>query len=195
MDGPLYRAPEERAMTADAYGGIIGAFPYAFRQSRSRTFRIYAIIASIVTIVGSLIFGAGVIELLAESGRTEGTTGFVRGFYLLVGVFALAPLVTPVLLVARRHRRSEGPHRRYDTTMALAGLVYVALLYVGLVASVPPERQQPLHPILLTLGDVELRIDLPVTIGRFLYDLPRITVVLFPLLGAVLVWVVHRYVR
>lgn len=182
-------------MTADAYGGVIGAFPYAFRRSRSRTFRVYVVLASILSVLVTLIVGGGVIELLAESGQTEGTAGFVRGFYLLVGVLALAPLITPVLLVARRHRRSEDRNRRYDTAMALAGFLYVAFLYVGLVASTPPARQEPLRPLVLSLGDLLVRIDLTVTIGRFLYDLPRITVVIFPLLGAILVWLMHRFAR
>lgn len=189
----MYGADEGEAMTADAYGGVIGAFPYAFRQSPSRAFRVYVILASLVTIAVTIIIGGGVIDLLAESGRAEGTAGFVRGFYLLVGVLALAPLITPVLLVARRHRRGTERHQRYDMAIAFAGFVYVLLLYVGLVASAPPARQQPLRPLILSLGNVKVQIDLTVTIGQFLYDLPRSSVLLFPLVGAILVWLVHRY--
>lgn len=179
-------------MAQEGYGGLIGAFPYAFRQSASRSFRVYVIVAALVTGLVTLIVASGVIGLLADTGRTEGTTGFVRGFYILVGVAALAPLLAPVLLVARRHRRTVDASSGYDTAMAAAGFTFIILLYAGLVASTPVERQQVLRPLVITGAGYEVEIGLTVQFARFLYDLPRAAGLIFPLIGTLIVILVHR---
>lgn len=182
-------------MPEDGYRGVIGAFPYAFGRSESRTFRVYVLLAGLVSAGLAFVIAGGVLSLLAETGRTEGTTGFVRGFYVVVGVAALAPMLAPVLLVARRHRREGESPRRYDTAMGAAGFVFILLLYVGLVASTPPARQEVVRPLVLALAGERVVIDLPVTVARTLYGLPRAAGVLFPLLGAIFVALTHRRAR
>lgn len=179
-------------MAQEGYGGIIGAFPYAFRQSTSRSFRVYVVVAAVVTALVTMIVASGVIGLLADTGRTEGTAGFVRGFYILVGVAALAPLLAPVLLVARRHRHIDDTRSGYDTAMATAGFTFIILLYTGLVASTPVERQQALKPLIIAAGGYQVEINVVSGLARFLYDLPRIAGLIFPLIGTLIVIVVHR---
>lgn len=179
-------------MADDGYSGVLGAFPYAFGRSGSRTFRLYVLVAGLVGAGLAFVIAGGVLSLLAETGRTEGTTGFVRGFYVVVGVTALAPMLAPVLLVARRHRREGGSPRRYDTAMGAAGFAFILSLYVGLVASTPPARQETVAPFILVLGSQRIVIDLPVTIAESLYGLPRAAGLLFPGVGAALVALAHR---
>jgi hypothetical protein len=179
-------------MAREGYGGLIGAFPYAFRQSSSRSFRVYVLVAAMVAGLVTLIVASGVIGLLADTGRTEGTAGFVRGFYILVGVAALAPLLAPVLLVARRHRRADGATPGYERVMAAAGFTFIVLLYTGLVASTPVERQQTLKPLVIAAAGHEIEIGVTVRVARFLYDLPRIAGLIFPLVGTLIVVFVHR---
>lgn len=182
-------------MVEDGYGGLLGAFPYAIRRSNSRLFQLYGGLAAAVSLFGALLIALGVIQLLAETGRTEGTGAFVRGFYVVVGVAALAPLLAPVLLVARRHRRGSGSSGTYDTALGAAGFGFLGSLYVGLVASTPPAHQEPLEPITLGIGSLSMRVDVFASLGQLLYDLPAIAGLLFPAVGVVAIVLVHRFFR
>jgi hypothetical protein len=166
----------------DAYGGILGAFPYAVRTSDSWLFRSYAVVGGLLAAGIALLFTAALVLLIA---RTTGTAGGVftlsRSFFVVVGRLVVGPLVAPVLLVARRHRRGS-PDRRYDAALAAAGYVYVVATTPGAVASVPPAQQQP------PAGVFAPAI-------RLLYDLPAVAGVVPPALAAALMGLVYRLLR
>lgn len=159
-----------------AYRGLPGAFPYAVRASDSWLFRAYAIGGGLLAAGVAVMFLFALVDVLAStSGAVGGTFTFVRAFFLVVALLVLAPIVAPVLLVARRHRRT-GNDRRYDAALAVAGFTFVASLAVGLVASVPPGLQQP------GAGPV---------VGA-LYAVPAAAALAFPVAGAAAIAVAHR---
>jgi hypothetical protein len=170
----------------DDYGGVLGAFPYAFRASDSHLFRSYVVLGGLLTVAVSLLFIAAVIGVIATTtGGRGGSLTLSRSFFAVVGLFVVVPLVAPVLFVARRHRRRErddpadGP---YDAALAAAGYLFVGALYVGLVMSVPPSQQTPptgaLAPVVAAL-----------------YATPQLAGVVPPLLAAAAVLLVHRRLR
>lgn len=172
---------------ADDYGGILGAFPYAFRASDSRLFRSYVALGGVLTVAVSLLFVAAVIVVIAgTTGGRGGNLTLSRSFFAVVGLFVVVPLVAPVLFVARRHRRrrergedADGP---YDAALAAAGYLFIGALYVGLVVSVPPAQQTTptgaLAPVVAAL-----------------YALPQPAGVVPPLVTAALIVVLHRGLR
>ena len=172
----------------ETYDGILGAFPYAFRASDSVLFRLYVLVGGLLAVLVALVFGTALVVQVANTlGGPGGTFTFSRTLFVLVGLFVVAPLIAPVLLVARRHRRT-GSDTRYDTLLAATGVLFVVSLYLGLVASIPPE---------FTLdGEVQTR---PPATGplapliRLLYAVPPIASPLVPLLGAALILLAHRY--
>lgn len=169
-------------MSDEAYGGLLGAFPYAARRSPSWLFRSYAVVAGLVTALVTLVVAAAVVRLIGETASLRGgTVTLSRALFVLVGVFAVTPLVAPVLLVARRHRRGAGDGA-YDRTLALGGYLFVASLYAGLVASVPPAQQEAppaaVAPVVETL-----------------YALPPVAGLAFPVIGAAAVAAAHRLAR
>jgi len=172
----------------EAYGGVVGAFPYAFRASESVLFRFYVLAGGLLAVLAALVFGiAIVVQVAATLGGPGGTFTFSRTLFVLVGLFVVAPLIAPVLLVARRHRRA-GSDTRYDTLLAAAGVLFVVSLYLGLVASIPPE---------LTL-DGEVQVRPPATgplapLIRLLYAIPSPAAPVVPLLGAALILLAHRH--
>ncbi|AKU07981.1 hypothetical protein [Haloferax gibbonsii] len=176
---------------ADDYGGVIGAFPYAFRHSESWLFKCYVLVGALATGVVSLFVAFGLVVLIgATAGVPGGSLTLSRSFYVLVGLFVVAPLVAPVLFVARRHRRT-GSEPRYDLSLALAGFVFMASVYVGLVASVPAELQTPAEPF--TVGSVTVSALVPVV--QLLYDLPAIYGLVPPVACAVGIYGIHRLLR
>jgi hypothetical protein len=167
-------ADEERA-----YGGLPGAFPYAFRTSDSRTFRSYAVVSALVTVGVTLLLGLALVVLIGNTvGGSGGSLTLSRSFYVLVGLLVVVPMVAPVLLVARRHRRA-GSGTRYDRRLAVAGYLFLASLYVGLVITVPPSQQTPATGPLAPVVDA-------------LYALPAIAGFVPPLVAALLIALVHR---
>jgi hypothetical protein len=171
-----------------AYGGVLGAFPYAFRTSGSVLFRLYVLVGGLLAVLAVLVFGAAlVVQVAGTLGGPGGTFTFARTLFVLLGLFVVAPLIAPVLLVARRHRRT-GSDTRYDTLVAAAGVLFVVTLYLGLVASIPAE---------FTL-DGETQVRPPATgplapLVRLLYALPPVASPVVPLLGAALILLAHRY--
>jgi uncharacterized membrane protein YuzA (DUF378 family) len=167
----------------DGYRGLFGAFPYAFRQSRSFVFRTYVLVGALASLAVTLLFGAGLVVLVAQTAALEGgSLTLSRAFYVVVGLFVVAPLVAPVLLVARRHRRAEGNDVRYDFTLSLAGYLFIVSLYVGLVITVPADQQTAPPAAVAPLVET-------------LYALPQLAGVLPPLLAAAVIAVVHRLLR
>lgn len=140
------------------------------------------VLAGLVTLVVTFIIASGVIQLLASAGQSGGVGAFVRAFYILVGTAVIVPVVTPVLVLARRHRQDHPVSRRSERVLAGAGVGFLGLVYLGLIASTPPANQQPVDGIVAPLVAA-------------LYGLPRWLGLVFPMLGAVLVYVAVRFTR
>ena len=185
---------------ADGYRGIVGAYPYALLASRSLVFKCWVLASALATL---LIGGFVVLGIVFLIGQTAGIAGgsltLSRAFYVVVGLFVVAPVVAPTLLVARRHRRAKerdsddptgdgevgtpgrpAPSVGYDRLLALSGFAFLLLLYVGLVATVPAEQQQPVSPGVWA------------PLIEYLYSLPQLAGLVPPAVGAVLVYLAHR---
>ena len=123
---------------ADGYRGLFGAFPYAFRHGDSRVFKLYVILGTLGT---AFIGGLFVLSLVVWIGQTASAPGgsltLSRTFIAVVGLFAAGPLLAPILLVARKHRRGFAYHPQYDTIMALLGVGFLLSIYVAAIVSIP----------------------------------------------------------
>lgn len=169
----------EPAGTEKSYNGLPGAFPYAIRSSESWLFKAYVVVALLLTVAIALIFTFGLVGVLARSsGARGGTFTFSRTFFLFVGLLVVAPLLAPVLLVARRHRRTASSVA-YDRGMALSALAFVASLYVGLVVSAPASLRESTDSVVINA----------------LYELPRLAGLAPPLVAVGVMYAVHRYFR
>jgi hypothetical protein len=170
---------------ADGYRGIVGAYPYALRTSRSLLFKCWVLVSALSTLLIGGFVALGIVFLIGQTaGIGGGSLTLSRAFYVVVGLFVVAPVVAPTLLVARRHRRGvagrdEEASVAYDRLLALSGFTFLLLLYLGLVATVPPAQQQPVSGLWAPLI-------------RFLYSLPQLAGLLPPAVGAVLVYLAHR---
>ena len=175
---------------SDEYSGVVGAFPYAFRHSDSLLFRGYAVLGGLLAAALAVFFAFALVVTVASTADLgDGTVTFVRSVFVLLGFLVVAPLVAPVLFVARRHRR-EGSDPRYDTGLALAGAVYLATLYLGAVASMPAAFELD--------GEVTTRPDpsgVAAPLVEALYAVPEALSWTIPLAGAALVYLVHRRLR
>lgn len=171
----------------DEYGGLLGAFPYAFRRSDSRLFRVYAVLAGLLAAALGLFFTfALVVTIASTASLAGGTITFVRSVFILFGFLVVAPLVAPILFVARRHRR-VGSDDAYDAGLATAGVVYLVTLYLGAIASMPAQFEID--------GEVTTRPEpsgLTAPVVEALYALPEVLSWTLPLAGALLILVVHR---
>jgi hypothetical protein len=148
---------------SSGYRGLPGAFPYAYRSSSSWLFRSYVVIGGLSAAFVTAIFVAGIVVLIGQTaGVGGGTFTLSRAFYVLVGFLAVAPMVAPVLLVARDHRH-ERASARHDAEVAATGFLYLASLWLGSVFAAPT----------------------PPTPPTVLAPLP-------PLAAVALMWVVHR---
>jgi heme/copper-type cytochrome/quinol oxidase subunit 4 len=167
---------------SEEYSGLVGAFPYAVRRSDSRLFRAYAVLGGLLAAALAVVFALALIRAIAATATLQGgTVTFVRSIFVVFGFLVVAPIVAPVLFVARRHRR-EGSDGRYDTAMAVSGVVYVFTVFLGGVASMPPA----------------FRSDVSGPAGPFveaLYAVPESLSWVLPLAGAVGVSLVHRRFR
>lgn len=129
--------------TDDAYGGVFGAFPFALRASDSLLFRSYVVVGGLAILFTSLLVVMGLVQLMGRTAAVAGGTfTFSRAFFVLVGLLAVAPMLAPVLLVARRRRRGTVASARHDAAFGLLGYLAVLSLYLGLVVSAP----DPLEP-------------------------------------------------
>lgn len=172
---------------SEEYAGVLGAYPYAFRRSDSRLFRAYAVAGGLLAAVLAVFFTfALVVSVASTAGIGGGTITFVRSIFVLLGFLVVAPLIAPVLLVARHHRR-EGGDVRYDAALAIAGAVYVVTLYLGAVASMPAEFEID--------GEATTRPEptgVTAPVVEALYAMPEVLSWTIPLAGAVLIYAVHR---
>lgn len=160
------------------YRGVPGAFVYSFRTSPSLAFKSYVVVSALVTLLVVAFFAIGLIRIVAATLGASELVTFGRAFLIAVGVLVAAPIVAPVLLVARRHRTSDSEGRTYDTALALGGYAFVSSLYLGLLVSVPPAYREPAGSAF---------------VGA-MYALPEPLGVVPPLVGAALIVALHyRY--
>jgi hypothetical protein len=161
------------------YRGLPSAFPYAFRTSESRLFKSYVVVGGLAALLVVVIFTAALVVLMGETASAQGGTfTFSRAFFVVLMVLVFAPLVAPVLLVARRHRRA-GRNRDYERALAAAGYLFFAGMYVSLAVSVPPALQE----------------ESPGTVGAFLYSLPTVTAAVPPVVAVIAIYLAHRRYR
>ncbi|MFB6143119.1 MAG: hypothetical protein ABEJ30_07230 [Halorientalis sp.] len=189
MTGP--ETADGDAEEGDAYGGLLGAFPYAFRASGSWLFRSYVVLGGVLAAVVAVLFAISLVVLV---GNTTGTAGgvftFSRAFFIVVGFLVVAPLVAPVLYVARRRRRGTVTSDGYDAAMALAGYVFVLALYVGLVTSIPECFEFGAQ---VTCRDPPTGLFAPLV--RVLYALPPVAGLLPPALAGAAIVLLDRSLR
>lgn len=123
---------------AEAYRGVIGAFPYAFRQGDSLFFRLYAVVGTLAAIfIGGLFTLALIVWIGQTTSSPSGSLTLSRTFIAVVGLFTAGPLLAPTLLVARKHRKGLSYHPRYDTIMAALGYAFLVSLYIAAIISMP----------------------------------------------------------
>jgi len=184
-------------MMADDYGGILGSFPYAFRQSDSILFRSYVLAAALATALLALTCVLAVVVVFGvTAGARGGSFTLSRSFIALLGLLAVLPVVAPVLLAARTRRRglaeSErfSPPQNYEPLLAVGGYLFLFALYLGLIASMPET---------FTLdGETVTR---PEPGGLFapviaaLYAVPATASPLIPATAAAFILAVHRWLR
>lgn len=143
----------------DAYGGVFGAIPYAFRRGESRVFRSYVVVGSLLSALIGLLFSFALIGVFASTtGGRGGTFTFSRSFFVFVGLFLVGPLLAPILSVARDRRRGEGSARS-ELVHGGVGYVFLVSLVVALFASVPPALQE--RPSSLIASDLVVFYWLP----------------------------------
>jgi len=122
----------------DSYRGVFGAFPYAFRHGDSRIFKLYVVFGTLAALfVGGLFTLALVVWIGQTASAPGGSLTLSRTFLVVVGLLLAGPLIAPTLLVARKHRKELAYHRRYDTVMALTGVLFFASIYVAAIISIP----------------------------------------------------------
>lgn len=177
-------ATAEQSVTADddrpePYNGLPGAFPYAFRASDSLLFKSYVPVALLLSVAITLVFTFGLITQLAETGSVRGGTfTFSRSFFLFIGLLLVAPLLAPVLSVARRHRRTASSVA-YDRALALSAFVFIGSIYLALLTSAPAELREPTQSAVV----------------GFFYSLPPIAGVVPPLLATLAIYLTHRLLK
>ena len=176
---------------ASGYDGVFGAFPYAFRSSESRLFKLYVVASALAIGLIALFVGIAVVVLIGQTAAVQGgSLTLSRAFYIVVGLLVVLPAIAPVLIVARRRRREVASSSRHEAALAAAGVAFLLSLYLGLVASMPETfvldgetvtRPQPSG----LLG--------PLIAG--LYAIPPLFSWTVPLVGALLVGLAHRLFR
>ena len=128
-------------MSDEAYGGAVGAFPYAFRTSDSRLFRLYVVLAAVLTALSIVFFLFALAFWVAQTLGQSPVAALSRAFLILIWLAVVAPVIAPVLLVARRHRRGRPVDHRYDVALAATGFLYVLAVYVGLLIGAPADAR------------------------------------------------------
>jgi hypothetical protein len=132
-------------MSEEAYSGVLGAVPYAVRRSESRLFRAYAVLGGLLAALLAVFFTLALVNAIAESVGGGSLSGY-RALVLLFGLAVGLPVVGPILLVARRHRRAaerggRPPDRGYDSLMGVLGVAALLSVYAALIISAPERFQ------------------------------------------------------
>lgn len=166
----------------EAYGGLFGAIPYALGSSRSWLFKTYVVVGGLAALGAAILMTLSLVTLVSRTATVGGgSLTLSRAFFVLVGLAVVGPLLAPILFVARRHRR-VGNEKRYDASLALAGYLFFAALYVGLVITIPAGQQQPVSGALAGVVGV-------------LYALSQLWGLVPPALTAVGIYLTHRVLR
>ncbi|SFR62285.1 hypothetical protein SAMN04487947_2948 [Halogeometricum rufum] len=173
---------------ASGYNGVFGAFPYAFRRSRSLLFKSYVVCSGLAVALISIFVVIALVVLIGQTASVQGgSLTLSRAFYIVVGLLVVLPAVAPTLAVARRHRRGIESSPRYEPALAVAGYLFLLSLYLGVVASMPET--------FVLDGETVTR---PAASGPFaplislLYAIPQALSWTVPLAGALLVAAAHR---
>ncbi|WP_418285930.1 hypothetical protein [Halorubrum sp. DTA46] len=163
----------------DSYRGVFGAIPYAIRNTDSWTMRLYGVLGAITAgLIATVVTLALVVWMGETAGVQSGTFLFSRSLYVLAGFAAVAPLLAPLLFVARRHRRDDPVKPGYDRMLAYAGFLFLGSLYLGMVISAPAGLRDPAESVVVSA----------------LYALPQPAGVVPPVVAAAVVfWVHYRY--
>ncbi|PNW63894.1 UNVERIFIED_CONTAM: hypothetical protein BEN50_24460 [Euhalothece sp. KZN 001] len=173
------------------YRGVLGAHGFAFRRARSRLFRTYVIVGAMAVATIVVLIALGLVLLIARTASVPGgSLTLSRSFYIVIGVLLVLPAMAPILIVARRHRRRTpiAPHQ--ERLLAVAGFLYLASVYLGVVASIPPQFRLDGAWVMRPAPD---GVFAPV-IG-LLYAIPQPMAWVLPLGGAVVIGVVIRRTR
>jgi len=163
----------------DSYRGVFGAIPYAIRQTKSWTMRLYGVIGALAAGLIAVVVTLALVVWMGETaGVQSGTFLFSRSLYVIVGFAAVAPLLAPLLFVARRHRRGDPVKPGYDRWLAYGGFCFLGSLYLGMVISAPAELRDPTDSVIVTA----------------LYSIPQLAGVIPPVAAALFVfWIHYRF--
>jgi len=164
----------------DSYRGVIGAIPYAIRHTDSWAMRAYGVIGGIAAAGIALVVTLALVVWMGETvGVPSGTYLFTRTLYVILGFAAVAPLLAPLLFVARRHRRATAVAPGYDRGLAAAGFFFLASLYIGMIVSAPASLREPTDSVVLS----------------GLYALPRPVGAVVPVVAALSIFWIHYRLR
>lgn len=140
---------------AEAYGGLVGAYGYALRSSRSWLLRTYVVASAAVALYLAVLLALAVVTWAAAP-----IAFGERAFLGVIGILLVVPLVAPVLVAARRHRRGGGDAGA-DRWLGLAGYGFVASVVLALYVTDPST-----HAVAGPLGPVAAWLDaLPDGVG------------------------------
>lgn len=173
---------------ADGYRGVFGAFPFAFRRSESWLFRSYVVVGGVAAALLAFVFLLALIRVFgATAGLKGGSLTLSRSFVVVVGFFAVLPLVAPVLLVARARRKGLIRSSSYEPLLAAGGYLFLLSLYLTLIAAMPES--------FVLDGETVTR---PEPSGLFaplialLYAIPSVWSLAIPVAPAAFIALVHR---
>ncbi|MBP1922955.1 hypothetical protein J2751_001988 [Halorubrum alkaliphilum] len=164
----------------DSYRGVFGAIPYAIRHTESWTMRVYGIVGGLAAGAIALVVTLALVVWMGETADVQsGTFLFSRSLYVIAGFAAVAPLLAPLLFVARRHRRNDPVAAGYDRWLAYSGFLFLISLYLGMVISAPADLRDPTES----------------TVVSALYALPPVSGAVPPIAAAAVVFVTHYRLR
>ncbi|MDZ5809868.1 hypothetical protein U4E84_00675 [Halorubrum sp. AD140] len=164
---------------ADSYRGVLGAIPYAIRSTDSWAMRVYGVVGALTAGLIAVVVTLALVVWMGETAEVQsGTFLFSRSLFVLAGFAAVAPLLAPLLFVARRHRRGDPVKPGYDRKMAYGGFLFLASLYLGMVISAPAGLRDPTESVVVNA----------------LYALPRPVGLLPPVVaGLAVFWIHYRF--
>lgn len=162
-------------MAGGGSGSVVAAsIRTTIRESESLLLRSYAVVGTLVAVF------TVVLVVLALPGWVLATEGGVidrvgRAFGVLVGLTLVFGMIAPLIFSYRR--RTNGRPAR-DSLFGLIGYYFITSLFLALVASMPEELQDPQDGLFAPAIE-------------FLFDLPQLSGLVFPVLALLLVFVVE----
>lgn len=119
---------------AEPYSGLIGAYLYAVRGSRSWIFRSYVLASAAVGVYIALLLLLGLISWIGSP-----VAFGERAFLGVIALLLLVPLFTPVLVAARRRRRGAADPQA-ERWLAAGGFAFVVSIGLALFISDPSDH-------------------------------------------------------